>query len=70
MDRIPGPVCFFTNAEVLGGARSGVRVKLHDDAAGRSSADGHVEEDLRVCHWRLLFGVDDPHSVCLLEREG
>lgn len=37
-------------AEVLGGAGSDVGVELHHDAASRLTADGHVEEDLRVRH--------------------
>ena len=37
-------------AEVLGGAGSHVGIELHHDAAGRLTADGHVEEDLRVRH--------------------
>jgi len=38
--------------EVLGRAGNHIGVELHDDAAGRLAADGHVEEDLRVgSHW-------------------
>lgn len=40
-------------SEVFSSAGSGVGEKLHHDPTGRHTADGHVKEDLRVCHRRL-----------------
>lgn len=40
-------------AKVLGGFGGGIGKEFHDDAAGRRSANGHVEENLRVGHRKM-----------------
>lgn len=52
------------SSEILGGPRDDVGVELHDDPANRCAADGHVEEDLRVCHCCCRERID-----CLIERK-
>lgn len=41
---LPGAEC----TEVIGGERSGVGVKFHDDTSDRFVSDGHVEEDFGI----------------------
>jgi hypothetical protein len=42
--------------EIIGGERSRVGVKLHNNTAGGLAPDGHVKENFRVRHFGRLSG--------------